>query len=149
MGIILVRDTYVPFFDRLRHVLDLAYALRWLKQAENDFEFASLGLSNGFYAQVCFQSQQVCEKALKSIHYGHLGRRVVLGHSLVELAKDLDVPAVLVDKLAILDQYYVPTRYPNGLPGAVPFQVYKKIQAEQALVVCREVLELAREKLPG
>jgi len=107
-------------------------ALRWLKQAENDYGFASLGLDEGFYAQVCFQCQQVCEKALKSIHYGYLGKRVVIGHSLVELARDLDLPSELANELAILDQYYIPTRYPNGLPRAVPFEVYTKAQAEQA-----------------
>jgi len=63
-----------------------AEGLRWLRQAENDQEYAQLGLREGFFAQVCFQCQQICEKALKAIHYGQLGKRVVFGHSLVQLA---------------------------------------------------------------
>jgi len=66
-----------------------AEGLRWLRQAENDLEYARLGLREGFFAQVCFQCQQICEKALKAIHYGQLGKRVVLGHSLVQLAAEL------------------------------------------------------------
>ncbi len=125
-----------------------AEALRWLQQAENDFQFAQLGLKEGFYAQVCFQCQQIAEKALKSIHYGKLGKRIVLGHSLVELAADLTLAPALKEELAVLDQYYIPTRYPNGLPGGVPFEAYTKGQAESAVLVCRRLCDLAREALP-
>ena len=44
---------------------------RWLKQAENDLEFARLGLREGFFAQVCFLAQQSAEKAVKAIGYLH------------------------------------------------------------------------------
>jgi len=121
-----------------------AEGLRWLQQAENDLAYARIGLREGFYAQVCFQCQQVCEKALKAIHYGRLGKRMVFGHSLVELAAELPLEAGLREELAVLDQYYIPTRYPNGLPGAVPYEVYTRKQAEGAAVVCDRVLELAR-----
>ena len=121
--------------------------LRWLRQAENDQEYARLGLREGFFAQVCFQCQQICEKALKAIHYGQLAKRVVFGHSLVQLAAELIVPADLQEELAVLDQYYIPTRYPNGLPGALPYEVYTKRQAEQAVQVSQRVIELARREL--
>ena len=124
-------------------------ALRWLLQAENDLGYAELGIRGGFYAQVCFQCQQVCEKALKSIHYGELGKRTVLGHSLVELARELDLDRELLSELAVLDQYYIPTRYPNGLPGASPFEVYTEAQAQAAVSVCHTVIQLARGHLPA
>ena len=54
-------------------------AERWLKQAENDLDFARLGLREGFHAQVCFLTQQSAEKAVKAIGY-LLGERTVLGH---------------------------------------------------------------------
>ena len=34
------------------------------------------------------QFQQISEKALKAIHYGQLAKRVVFGHSLVQLAAE-------------------------------------------------------------
>ena len=125
-----------------------AEALRWLRQAENDLLFARLGLREGFYAQVCFQCQQIAEKAIKSIRYGELGERIVFGHSLVELAGGLDLPPGLHAELAILDQYYIPTRYPNGLPGGTPYEVYTRAQAESAVKVCDSVVTLARASLP-
>lgn len=33
----------------------------------------------------------------------------------------------------LLDQYYVPTRYPNALPDGVPHEVFSHKQAEEAL----------------
>ena len=124
-----------------------AEGLRWLRQAENDQEYARLGLREGFFAQVCFQCQQICEKALKAIHYGQLGKRVVFGHSLVQLALELPLAADLQEELAVLDQYYIPTRYPNGLPGALPYEVYTRRQAEKAVQVSQQVIELARQAL--
>lgn len=126
-----------------------AEALRWLRQAENDLAYARLGLREGFNAQVCFQCQQICEKAIKSIHYGHLARRVVYGHSLVELAGPIGLDEPLRRELAILDQYYIPTRYPNGLPGGLPYEVYTAEQAAAAVATCDRLIALARAKLPS
>jgi HEPN domain-containing protein len=89
-------------------------AVRWLRQAENDLEYARLGAREGFNAQVCFLCQQICEKALKSNHYGAMAKRMVLGHSLVELAQPLKLDEALRAKLSVIDQYYIPTRYRNA-----------------------------------
>lgn len=119
---------------------------RWLRQAESDLAYAELGLREGFYAQVCFQCQQVCEKAIKALRYGR-GARAVLGHSLVELAASLPVMGRFRDSLAVLDQYYVPTRYPNGLPGGIPSDVYTGDQAAAAVDTARQVVAAVRAEL--
>jgi len=72
---------------------------------------------------------------------------VVLGHSLVQLAAELPLVGDLGEELAVLDQYYISTRYPNGLPDALPYEVYKRKQAERAVEVSRRVIELARGAL--
>jgi HEPN domain-containing protein len=123
-------------------------AQRWLLQAENDLAFARIGLREGFFAQVCFQCQQICEKALKSIRYGRLAERVVFGHSLAELSRGLELSVDLVQELLVLDQYYIPTRYPNGLPGGTPYEVYTRGQAQAAIAVSERVVALARDALP-
>lgn len=46
----------------------------------------------------------------------------------------------LRDAAQQLDQYYIPTRYPNGLPGGVPAQVFTQKQASEAIGLAREVL---------
>ena len=121
-------------------------ATRWLKQAESDLAYAELGLREGFFAQVCFQCQQVCEKAVKAIRYGR-GERAVLGHALVELAASLTVMEPFREGFAVLDQYYVPTRYPNGLPGGVPSDVYTRAQAAGAVDIACQVLAVVRTEL--
>ena len=122
---------------------------RWLRQAEDDLKFARLGLRAGFFAQVCFQCQQICEKAIKALRYGR-GERLVYGHALVELAAPLELMAGFRERLAILDQYYVPTRYPNGLPGGVPSEVYSRTQASAAVQVAQQVVAAVRRELqPG
>lgn len=121
-------------------------ASRWLSQAEDDLKYAQLGLREGFFAQVCFQCQQICEKAIKALRYGR-GERLVLGHALVELAAPLAALARFREHLAVLDQYYIPTRYPNGLPGGVPSEVYTRTQAAAAVEVAQQVIAAVRREL--
>ncbi len=125
-------------------------AERWLRQAENDLEFARLALRERFYAQACFVAQQSSEKALKAIAYGR-GERVVLGHSLVELVDRLraDVAELVAlrELAGVLDQYYVPTRYPNGLPGGVPFEAFGPTQAGGAVEAAARFLVVARARV--
>ena len=126
-------------------------AQRWLAQARSDLGFAELGLREGYHAQACFMCQQTAEKALKALPY-LAGARVVLGHSVVELLDGLIARhphlAGLREAAQQLDQFYVPTRYPNGLPGGVPAQVFTHSQAARAVSDARRFVESA-ETLAG
>ena len=125
-------------------------AERWLRQAGSDLAFAELGAREGFPAQACFTSQQAAEKALKAILYLS-GARFVPGHSLVELlaraAAGTDSLLHLRDSACQLDQYYIPARYPNGLPGGIPAEVFTDAQAEDAVVRARAFIVAARTLL--
>ncbi len=47
-----------------------------------------------------------------------------------------------------LDVYYIPTRYPNGLPGDIPSQYYDDPEeAETAIGLSESVIELVRGKI--
>lgn len=122
---------------------------RWLRQAENDLEFGRLALREGYFAQACFIAQQSAEKALKSLAYGS-GERLVIGHSLVELVERLRdrFPAVatLRETAGLLDQYCIPTRYPNGLAGGVPFEAFGERQAREAIEGAGRFLEMAQRE---
>ena len=50
---------------------------------------------------------------------------------------------------AALDQYYIPTRYPNGLPGGIPADAYTKVDAARALDLATRVIDLVAAKLPS
>ena len=75
----------------------------WLGRPPTIFGLPKVGLREGFYAQVCFHCQQICEKALKSMLYGS-GARIVYGHALVELCSTIDLPSRVKDELPVLDQ---------------------------------------------
>lgn len=120
---------------------------RWYRQAENDLAYARHGLRGGFFAQVCFQCHQVGEKAIKAVHFAVLGKRIVLGHSLVKLGRQIGIEPGLAERLSILDQYYIPTRYPNGLPDGAPYEVYTRGQAEEAVQTAEAVLSFARGRI--
>lgn len=121
-----------------------AEAERWFAQARSDLAFAQHGLDGGFYAQTCFMSQQAGEKALKALHYLG-GARFVPSHSLVQLLRALTArhPALggLEDAAQQLDLYYVPTRYPNGLPDGIPADVFSKAQAAEAVRLGRRIVD--------
>jgi HEPN domain-containing protein len=125
-----------------------AEAGRWLAQARSELAFARVGLREGFHAQACFHCQQAAEMALKALHYLG-GARLVMGHALVELLAPLEeihpTLASLRGTAARLDQLYIPTRYPNGLPGGVPAEVFTKEQAAEAIAQATQFIDRAAD----
>lgn len=125
-----------------------AEAKRWLAQASSELAFARVGLREGFHAQACFHCQQAAEMALKALHYLG-GARLVMGHALVELLAPLEeihpTLASLRGTAARLDQLYIPTRYPNGLPGGVPAEVFTKEQAAEAIAQATQFIDRAAD----
>ena len=76
---------------------------------------------------------------------------MVIGHSVVTLLDQLvaDHPALsaLREAAQQLDQYYIPTRYPNGLPDGVPSDVFTRAQAEGATAAAQRIIDLARDAI--
>lgn len=127
-------------------------AQRWLIHAKDEFQDANeLRLRSRFYLAL-FHFQQATEKALKAFLYSVAGsEEVFFTHSiyeLMQLAKEATPDFEKVEKAAKLDQYYIPTRYPNGLPGGVPSRFYTDPEeAREAMELARAVLEMVEGKL--
>lgn len=124
---------------------------RWFKQSQRDLSDAQFNYGGARYNLVCFLAQQAAEKALKAYLYAQ-GAEEVWGHSVGELCADaraLDSSFEELTAAETLDQYYIPTRYPNGLPGGIPSDVYKDQDAQQALSRAKTVLEFVMKKLDG
>ncbi len=122
--------------------------MRWLLQAREDLKWARHLAEQGGYHIACFLAQQVAEKALKAFLYSR-GESIVLGHSVsvlldrvIAYRKDL---AGKRSDWAILDGYYVPTRYPNGLPDGIPALVYNQKVAKEAVEIAAQVVETVDE----
>jgi HEPN domain-containing protein len=126
-------------------------SLRWFLQAEDDFRFVEWVKKEGiFFDKGCFIAQQSGEKALKACLYA-AGERRVIGHSLFELVDRLsrmeaDFQAI-VDEARRLDRFYIPTRYPNGLPGGSPFQIFTANDLADAFRDLRRIVDLTRAYL--
>lgn len=124
---------------------------RWLEQAQSDLAAAKWNEQGGFHSVACFWSQQTAERALKAYLY-FSGKRHVIGHSVLELAKecarlDADFESI-IGEVSFLDRLYIPTRYPNGLPGGVPAQVYQADEAHTAIRLAEKVVAMVERKIP-
>ncbi len=123
---------------------------RWLEQAIEDLKWAKDLAKRGGYHIACFLSQQVGEKALKAFLYAQ-GEEIVIGHSverLCHLAAKYEANFLRkVKKWAILDGFYIPTRYPNGLPDSIPAKVYTSDAAGEAVRLAGEIVDYIKEKV--
>ncbi len=125
---------------------------RWLRQAERDLDDAEFATRGSRYHLACFLAQQSAEKALKAFLF-FKGAERVWGHSVAELCRDaaeLDGEFAELGKIAgSLDKYYIPTRYPNGLPGGIPAEAFIEDDARSALGIARRVIGKVGEKVGG
>jgi HEPN domain-containing protein len=127
-------------------------SLRWLTQARDEFQDADDLRKRGRFYLALFHFQQAAEKALKSYLYLKVkSGEVFYTHSISELSEmavesDPEFKKALPAKK--LDQYYIPTRYPNGLPGGVPSRYFDDpAEAQKAMQMAKIVIDLAEKKI--
>lgn len=119
-------------------------AQRWLDQAREDLKWASVLRDAGGHHLACFLAQQVAEKAIKAFLYAQ-GEAPVLGHSVAALGERAGAHDERIARKsgswAVLDGYYVPTRYPNGLPDSIPARVYNLSASSEAVRLATDAVE--------
>jgi len=126
-------------------------AQRWLGTAEEDLDAAKVLLREGKYSHSCFLAQQSGEKALKALWY-FLGEDP-WGHSIYKLI--LEIPdeeirkkmAEIQDEAVGLDRFYIPTRYPNGLPDLTPAKYYFQRDVEFSIRAAGAIISKIREHI--
>jgi len=121
----------------------------WFNQALRDIEQAEDSRKAGRHEWACFAAQQAAEKAVKALHlYMH---QEAWGHVIAKLLKELpesvNIPEGLIDKARVLDNFYIPPRYPNSHPEGAPFDHYGPLQSEEAIRYAREIIEFVRNKM--
>jgi HEPN domain-containing protein len=126
--------------------------LRWLVTAIDDLQTARILRDNSKFAQCCFYCQQAAEKAVKAVFYS--ADQEPWGHSIYKLVRQLDDDGISIADLGgrieaakRLDQYYIPTRYPNGLPGTTPAEAYGGEDAEFALKAAGEIIDIVQVRV--
>jgi len=121
---------------------------RWINFANENLMMAELAFKEELFNQVCFHSQQCVEKLLKG-YIAFKGDIYPQSHKLVDiLSLILESPFDdLRDEIIILDRFYIPTRYPDVLPGSFPEGLPSKMDAEEAIQVARLVNERIKREL--
>ncbi|OGP61099.1 MAG: DNA-binding protein [Deltaproteobacteria bacterium RBG_13_52_11b] len=121
----------------------------WLNQAIRDLDQAEDSRKAGRHEWACFAAQQAAEKAVKALHL-HLGQEAwghVISKLLSELPERLSPSLDLIEKGRVLDNFYIPARYPNSHPEGAPFEHYGLLQSQEAILYAREIIEFSRSKM--
>ncbi len=121
----------------------------WVRQAARDIEQAEDSRKAGRHEWACFACHQAAEKAVKALHL-HLGQEAwghVVAKLLRELPKTVAIPADLVERGRVLDNFYIPSRYPNSHSEGAPFEHYGALQSEEGIRYAREILEFVRARM--
>lgn len=114
----------------------------WLDRADDDIQFARLGLREGFYTQVCFHAQQAIEKSLKGLLVFQK-RSYPKTHGLLELVSlvtEINLNELRAN-IAIIEDYYVPMRYPDAAAGMKATGPPNQTEAAEALQTAEKVFE--------
>ena len=123
---------------------------KWFEFAADDIDSAEIMLKAGKYNMVCFFAHQAAEKSLKAFLV-NIKRNPPRIHNLVDItnlcAKYNESFKEILPKARILNQFYIPTRYPFASPGT-------KLEgpgietAEKALAFSQEIFSYCN-KLTG
>ncbi|GAB4458531.1 MAG: HEPN domain-containing protein [Anaerolineales bacterium] len=126
-------------------------AKRWWLTAQDDLEAAKSLHEAQKFSHACFLSQQSAEKAVKALWFaidsdpwGHSIQKLVMQFPQQDMLNDVQNWLM---QAAFLDKYYIPTRYPNGLPDLTPGQVYTSQDSTQAIEKATFFLEETRKLL--
>lgn len=126
-------------------------AKRWWLTAQEDLEAAESLHKTKKFSHACFLSQQSAEKAMKALWlaidddpWGHSIQKLVMQFPQQDRLNGLQN---WISNAAYLDKFYIPTRYPNGLPDLTPSQVYNSEDAVQAIEKAGFFLEETRKFL--
>ena len=122
---------------------------KWIYFAEQDLNFAKFGFKDKFYSHVCFLSQQTVEKSCKAfLIYNSLNYPKT--HKIVEIInsnkKLLDLFKEFINEIKLLDAFYIPTRYPDGIPGSLPEGLPDKKDAESSLSIAERIFDIIKKE---
>ncbi len=127
-------------------------ALRWFTQAKDEFIDADdLRKRERFYLAL-FHFQQAAEKAVKAFLYLKVKSIEVFFtnsiNDLLKVAIEIDTEFKEIESVKKLDQYYIPTRYPNGLPGGIPSRYFDDPkEAKNAMLLAKKLIDLVEKKM--
>ena len=122
----------------------------WLLAADLDLRAARGSLKEDVPNIACFYLTSPLRKCLKA-YLLQRDLKVRQIHSLVELLDMAALNAVGLKTFSVqivfLNQFYIPTRYPDALPGSLPEGLPTKDVAEKAIVYATKIVEFIKSLL--
>lgn len=120
----------------------------WLDQAKRDLQRAHIDAEHEFWEWACFTSQQAAEKAVKALlmNRGY----TAWGHSVTAKLRhltEIPVPDEMIQQAQLLDLFYIPTRYPNGLPEGKPADYFGQRQGQEAIHAATNIIRFCEDHL--
>lgn len=124
---------------------------QWLDRAREDYKVARLVTNEGHPSHGCFLAQQGIEKALKAFLLDR-ANQYPRTHRLVDLLQlcvghEPAFNQYLAD-CTMVDQYYIHTRYPDGVTGGSASGEPTAIEAQDAIVAAERILNFVSHQLP-
>ena len=123
---------------------------QWLEKATEDLTVACLVFREGHLAHTCFLAQQSIEKSLKA-YLLDKSNTYPRTHKLVDLLGECENLEPTFSQFRsdclIVDQYYIPTRYPDGIPGGLPGGSPGQTEARESVEAAERVLQFVTKRL--
>lgn len=121
-----------------------------METAERNLNSARVNRDEGIYPWACYIAQQAAETALKAfiLYQGQDLPYIHMVKGLLESCAEYDQDfASDVARFKELDNFYIPTRYPNALNEGTPADFYIKEDADKAIQLASEIVDLVKKKL--
>ncbi len=120
-----------------------------LRRSPRDLEQAVASAQAGRDECACFAAHQAAERAANAPHLFH--RQEAWGHVVTRLLRQLpeaaSPPDSLVEQGQVLDNFFIPSRYPNGHPEGAPLEHYGPLQSQEAIRRAREIVDLIPDQM--
>lgn len=122
----------------------------WLNEAKWDLENAKILFENKRYSTSIFHSHQAAEKAVKALLFSCNING--WGHVIISLLnkykeiKNRDFN-LIKEEAIYLDKQYLPTRYPDALPGIEPHMAFDIEEAESSIKYSENILSFVEEEI--
>lgn len=120
---------------------------RWLNFAKEDLRAAEVSINENLHNIVCFHSQQAAEKSIKALYLYYFDT-IPKTHDLEAILNKLKEKSAKLSKFEeefrFLNKFYVPTRYPDALPGSLPEGLPDKNDAQKASNFAKEILQFIK-----
>ncbi len=122
-----------------KYILDDPEYERWRRAADSSLEMARLAADHGHHHHACLHAEQAAQQAVKGLLHGVGAGADSRGHDLTALgalaaeALRATLSDQLRSALGRLSRHYLPSRYPDALPGGAPGDHYGQDDSLQAV----------------